>query len=103
MIQFAAVASLLPELVGLLSDVVKSPETYEKLEAVRQLLSKLTGQEIDRNGLVGLLEGVTQGEPYTGVWVECNDDPNDPTRMMRFGGGWLVDIGRGNPVLIRDE
>ena len=106
MIQFAAVAAVLPELVGILSGVVKSPETYEKLEGVRTLLSKLTGKEIDKNGLVALLEETTQGQPYTGEWETISSDDvglGSYTRRLRVAKGWLYDIGRGNPVLVDDK
>ena len=113
MIQFAAVASVLPELVGILSDVVKSPETYKKLEGVRTLLCELTGKEIDKNGLVALLEGVTQGEPYTGEWetvspytetTQNGHTTSQPaTRRLRVDGGWIYDCGRGNMIPIMDK
>ena len=107
MIQFASVAAILPELVGILSDVVNSPETYEKLEGIRQLLCNLTGKEIDKAGLVALLEEVTQGEAYTGKWEVC--DPNEGgvdyvfTRRLRVAGGWIYDVGRGDPILVHDK
>jgi hypothetical protein len=91
--------TVLPELIKALTNVVEDPDTYKKLEGVRQILSKLTGKEIDENGLVKLLEGVTQGDPYTGEWEEIGGE----TRRLRVEGGWIYDIGRGNAVVVRDK
>ena len=100
MIQIAA--AMIPEVVKMLRDLIADPDTYRKIEGVRLLLEKLTGNEIDKNGLVTLLEGVTQGEPYTGKW-ELIEDGTGTCRRLRVDGGWLYDIGRGNGVFIQDK
>jgi hypothetical protein len=90
---------ILPELIKILTNIVEDPDTYERLEGIRQIISKLTGKEIDKNGLVDLLEGITQGEPYTGKWEELDGG----TRRLRIGKGWIYDIGRGDPVVVYDK
>jgi hypothetical protein len=94
-------ASLLPELLKAFKDVLEDPETYKKIEGLRQILEKLTGKEIDQNDLVGLLEGVTQGAPFTGEWEEPTSD-DATVRRVRVDGGWIYDIGRGNGILVAD-
>lgn len=104
MIQFATLgASAVKELIGLLGNAIEDPDTYKKLEGFRQLLCKVTGKEIDKNGFVALLEGVTQGEAYTGKWEICDPGGDDPARRMRVEGGYIFDIGRGNPILVEDK
>jgi len=98
MIQIAA--AMIPELVKLFKSVVEDPETYKKIEGLRQILEKLTGKEIDKNGFVTLLEGVTQGEPFTGKWKVLDDGE---TRRMRVDDGYIYDIGRGNSIFVRDK
>ena len=104
--QFAAGAGIAKELVGLLADVIEDPDTYKKIEGFRAMLSTLTGREIDKAGFIALLEGVTQGEPYTGKWEDC--DPNNfedhpHARRLRVAGGWIYDCGRGNPLFVPDK
>lgn len=108
MIQFATVgASALKELIGLLGNAIEDPETYQKIEGLRQFICKVTGKEIDKNGFVALLEGVTQGEPYTGKWENINDDatPYDPAgRRLRVQGGYIYQVEPGtNPILVEDK
>lgn len=98
MIQLAVTA--LPEVLKLIKQAIEDPATYEHLEAIRQVLEKITGKEIDKNGLVALLEGVTQGQPFTGEW-EAND--NEGVRRARVDGGWIYDIGRGNGIFVSDK
>ena len=88
------------ELVGILVSAVEDPDTYKRIEGLRAFLSKLTGKEIDKAGLVALLEATTQGEPYTGEWEQSEHDPT--TRRLRVDGGYVYDIGRGNPIFVRD-
>jgi hypothetical protein len=96
MIQVAA--SMVPELLKLFKEVLEDPDTYKKIEGLRQVLEKLTGQEIDKNGLVELLEGVTQGAPFTGEW----EGAQPGVRRVRVDGGYIYDIGRGNGVFVSD-
>jgi len=97
MIQVAM--TMIPELVKLITSVVEDPDTYKKLEALRQMLEKLTGKEIDKNGLITLLEGVTQGEEYTGKWERLTTE----TRRLRVANGYIYDMGRGNPIYVQDK
>lgn len=107
MIQFAAIGvSALKELAEVLGDAIEDPDTYKKIEGLRQFLGKLTGKEIDKNGLVALLEETTQGEPYTGQWEYLGKNSaheNCDTRRLRVAGAWIYDIGRGNPILVHDK
>lgn len=103
MIQFATLgASAVKELIGLLGNAIEDPDTYKKLEGFRQLLCKVTGKEIDKNGFVALLEGVTQGEPYTGKWENIDDE--DGARRLRVQGGYIYQVEAGtNPILVEDK
>ena len=96
---FAVGASALKELVGILADLIEDPDTYKKIEGVRQLLCKLTGKEIDKNALVALLEETTQGEPYTGEW----EDIDGVSRRLRVAGGYIYEVGSSsNPIFVPD-
>ncbi len=95
---FIAGASALKELIGILADVVQDPETYKKIEGVRQLLCKLTGKEIDKNALVALLEETTQGEPYTGDW----EDIDGGSRRLRVAGGYIYEV-QAVPIFVPGE
>lgn len=104
MIEFAALgAGAIKDLLGLLKGAIEDPDTYKRLDGLRQLLCEITGREIDKNGFVALLEGVTQGECYTGQWEPLNDDEHDSSRRLRVQGGWIFDIGRGNGILVQDR
>jgi hypothetical protein len=97
------VAGAVPEVIKLIKDAATNPETYEALEALRQMIEKLTGREIDKNGFVALMEGVTQGEPYTGRWEEIDPDDHESGRRLRVNGGYFYDIGRGNLAFNPDK
>lgn len=106
MIQFATGVGIAKELAGLLVCVVEDPDTYKKIEGLRVMLSKLTGHEIDKAGLIALLEGVTQGEAYTGKWEDCDPDnfeDHPHAKRLRVAGGWIYDCGRGNPLFVADK
>jgi len=99
MIQFAAAgAGVLKELVGLVGDILEDPDTYKKVEGLRQFLCKITGKEIDQNGLVALLELSTQGEPYTGKWEVIDND----SCRLRVAGGYLYSVNETRPVFVSD-
>lgn len=100
MIQFALGASAIKEAGGLLSIIVDSPETYKKIEGLRQFIEKVTGKSIDKNGLVALLEENVCGEPFTGEWELFPSDPH--SRRLRVDGGFIYDIGHGNPIHVPD-
>lgn len=99
MIQFALGASAIKEAGGLLSIIVDSPETYKKIEGLRQFIEKVTGKSIDKNGLVALLEENVCGEPFTGKWETFG---GETARRLRVDGGFIYDIGHGNPIHVPD-
>ena len=99
MIQAAAIAEAVGLVTKVLHDTVESPDTYKRLDGLRAFVSKVTGKEVDKAGFLALLEQATQGDPYTGEWEQINDD----TRRLRVEGGWIFDIGRGNPIHVRDK
>ena len=114
MFQVAVGVSALKELVGIVTDLVESKETYDRLEGLRTLLCKLTGKDVPKAGLIALLEEATQGEAYSGVWERVGPKPT-PTgneeqdavddcrgRRLRVDGGWIYDIGRGNGIFVPD-
>lgn len=112
MIQFAAAAAIAPaikELGSLLVHTIEDPNNYKRLEGLRVFLSRVTGKEIDQNAFVALLELTTQGEPYTGKWERIGPKPPDDGRedgrgrRLRVDGGYIYDIGRGNPVFVPDR
>ena len=94
----AIAMSMLPELIKIVESVVKDPDTYKKLEAIRQFLCKVTGKEIPTNAVAEFLEVATQGEPFTGEWEPLQTSGH----RMRVAGGYLYDIGRGNAVFVAD-
>lgn len=100
MIQFAALgAGAAKELLGLLKDVIDDPDTYKKLDGLRQLIEKITGKKIEKAGLVALLEENVCGEPFTGEWQGLAGD----AKRMRFEGGWVVQVEPGtNPLWVPD-
>jgi hypothetical protein len=104
MMQFAAGAAAVKELASVLADVVEDPDTYKKLDALRQFIEKVTGKEIEPNAFVALLETTTQGEPYTGKWehIDCSSVRGD-SRRLRVAGGYLYHVVGSNPVFVPDK
>jgi hypothetical protein len=102
MIPVAIGASLAKELVGLVGSLIESPDTYKRLDGLRQIVEKVTGKEIDSLKFLTFLEVATQGEPITGKWEQCSAEAEFP-RRLRVDKAWIYDIGRGNPVVIDDK
>jgi hypothetical protein len=100
--QMIQLAAALPELIKILTGIVENPDTYKKLEALRQLLEKLTGKEINQNEMIKFLEGATQGEPFTGKWEGPGSEDKEPATRFRIDGGWCYDPGRGNCFAVKD-
>lgn len=101
MMQFAAGATALKELIGILTDVIEDPNTYAKIDGLRQIISKVVGKEVDKNGLIALLEETTQGEAYTGKWEPIG---GDGARRLRVAQGYIYHVAAGtNPILVRDK
>jgi len=103
MIQFAAAAQLAPlagELVKALAGAVEDPNNYKRLDALRAFVSKVTGKEINKAAFLTFMEETTQGEAYTGVWEQIGEDG---TRRLRVEGGWIFDVGHGNPIHVADR
>lgn len=94
------VVGMIPEVANLIKDAIRDPETYEQVEMIRQLIEKLTGKEIPKNGLVALLEATTQGEPFTGKW---EGEEEVTIKRARIDGGWMYDPGRGNCITEMDK
>lgn len=89
---------MLPKLIEILKGVVEDPDTYKKIEGARQILEKLTGKKIDRIGLVALVEGVTQGAPYTGKWEEISEE----SWRLRTDNGWIYHVQGSNLLFVPD-
>lgn len=102
--QFALGASAIKEAVGLLADVVEDPDTYKRIDGLRSFIAKVTGVEIDQNGFVALLEGVTQGEVYTGKWEVLDEESGARRMRWRDNPGWIFQAGHGtNPIFVSDK
>ena len=105
MIQFAAGAGALKELVGLLGDVIEDPDTYKKIEGLRLMLCKLTGVDVDKNGLVALLEESTQGEAYTGKWEQVTHEDDlcgaPKAFRLRVPRGYMISLRVGESAWTR--
>jgi len=104
MMQFAIGASLAKELVGLMGSLIESPDTYKRLDGLRSIVEKVTGKAIDKAKFLEFLEVATQGEAYTGKWEKLPlDDDRDTGWRLRVEDGYIYDIGRGNPIFVRDK
>ena len=99
MIPISLAGALAKELIGLLGSVIESPDTYKRIDGLRQIVEKVTGKQIDQAGFLTFLEETTQGAAYTGEWEQINDS----TRRLRVEGGYIFDIGRANPIFVRDK
>ena len=96
MLEAAMIMTAAKKLVG----VVEDPDTYKRLDGIRQFVCKVTGKEIDKAAFLELLETTTQGESYTGVWETLDGG----SRRMRFEGGWVFQAQEGtNPIFVPDK
>ncbi len=81
------------------ANAIEDPDTYKRIEAVRQFVSQVTGVEIDKGAFITLLETTTQGESYTGDWEQIDDD----TRRLRVANGYIYDsVSAHNIIFVAD-
>ena len=102
MIPFAAAAAIGPaiaQMAKVLTGAVEDGDNYKRLDALRGFIEKVTGKTIPKAAFLDLLEVATQGDPYTGEWEQVGTE----TRRLRVEGGWIFDIGRGNPIFVKDK
>ncbi len=101
MIGIEIAVTMIPELIKKFKELLEDPDTYARMDALRQLVEKLTGKELSKLAFVEFLEGATQGEAYTGKWELLDEETQ--TRRMRWPGGWVLHIQGANPIFIPDK
>ena len=105
MIPIAAAATIAPaiaQMAKILTGAIEDGDNYKRLDAVRGFVEKVTGKEIPKGAFIAFLEEATQGEPYTGKWVLLDPEFPEAGQRLRVEAGWIYDIGRGNPLFVKD-